>query len=413
VQEVLTIKRQLEDYNGLISDEILSEIEKYAAALKGLRVIHINTTPQGGGVAEILNSLVPLSQSVGIDAKWYVMPLDTSFATITKSLHHFLQGYPGRLTDEEMGTYLAHNEYAALRLRNKSIAADVWVIHDTQVLPLVDFLPDTGKIVWKCHIDTTEPNVFVRDSLMPFMNRYHTVVFSLKQYVLQGLSQPKVCIFAPAIDPLSSKNIGLPSTTISQVLNRHGIDQTRPLVTQISRFDRWKDPWGVIDAYRMAKQSVPELQLALAGGLVAQDDPDAPDVLCSVQDYAGNDSDIHIFSGHSTLTDMEVNAFQTASDVVIQKSIREGFGLTVAEAMWKGTPVIGGDCGGIRLQIRHGINGFLVSNTRDCAESITTLLNNPASAKNMGQAARESVKKHFLITRLLRDHLRLYASLVS
>ncbi|GAI49496.1 unnamed protein product, partial [marine sediment metagenome] len=200
-------------------------------------------------------------------------------------------------------TYLAHNEYAALRLRNNSIAADVWVIHDTQVLPLVDFLPDAGKMVWKCHIDTTEPNVFVRDSLMPFMNRYHTVIFSLKQYVLQGLRQPNVCIFAPAIDPLSSKNIGLPSTTISQVLDHHGIDQNRPLVTQISRFDRWKDPWGVIAAYRIAKQRIPELQLALAGGLVAQDDPDALDVLCSVQDYAGDDSDIHIFSGHSTLTD--------------------------------------------------------------------------------------------------------------
>ena len=161
MQEVLTIKRQLEDYNGLISDEILSEIEQYSAALKGLRVIHINTTPQGGGVAEILNSLVPLSRSVGIDARWYVMPLDNSFATITKSLHHFLQGHSGHLTDEEMGIYLAHNEKAALRLRNKSIAADVWVIHDTQVLPLVDFLPDAGKMVWKCHIDTTEPNVFV------------------------------------------------------------------------------------------------------------------------------------------------------------------------------------------------------------------------------------------------------------
>ena len=413
MQEVLTIERQIEDYNGLVSDEILSQIEKHAAALKGLRVIHINATPRGGGVAEILNSLIPLSRSVGIDAKWYVMPLHDSFATITKRLHHFLQGYPGRLTDEQIGTYLAQNQSAALQLKNKSIAADIWVIHDPQVLPLVDFLPDAGKTVWKCHIDTTEPNVFAQDSLMPFVNRYHTVVFTLEKYVPRGLSRPNVCIFAPAIDPLSSKNIGLPFSTIRQVLQHRHIDQTRPLVTQVSRFDRWKDPWGVIDAYRIAKQSIPDLQLALIGGLVAQDDPDAQDVLHSVQHYAGDDTDIHIFSGWSALTDLEVNAFQTASNIVVQKSIREGFGLTVAEAMWKGTPVIGGDCGGIRLQIRDGITGFLVSNTQDCADRIIALLRNPDLARSMGQTARESVKNHFLITRLLRDHLNLYASLVA
>lgn len=413
MQEVLTTERQLGDYNGLVSDEILSEIKKHAAALKGLRVIHINATPQGGGVAEILNSLVPLSRSVGIDARWYVIPPDESFANITKRLHHYLQGYPGSLTDEQMGTYLAHNQDAALRLKNRSIAADVWVIHDPQVLPLVDFLPDAGKMVWKCHIDTTKPNTFVRDSLMPFMNQYHSVIFSLDKYVFDGLSQPSVCIFAPAIDPLSSKNIDLPSATIRQVLDNHGIDQTRSLVTQVSRFDIWKDPWGVIDAYRMAKEAIPDLQLALIGGLTAQDDPDALDVLHNVQDYAGDDTDIHIFSEWQTLTDLEVNAFQTASDVVVQKSIREGFGLTVAEAMWKGTPVIGGNCGGIRLQIRDGITGFLVDNTHDCADRIITLLRNSILAKSMGHSARESVRRHFLMTRLLRDHLSLYASLVA
>jgi len=413
LQEVLTIERQIEDYNGLVSDEILSQIEKYAAALKGLRVIHINATPRGGGIAEILNSLVPLSRSVGIDAKWYVLSPDDSFATITKRLHHFLQGYPGRLTDEQMRTYLSQNQNEALQLKNKSIAADIWVIHDPQVLPLVDFLPDAGKTVWKCHIDTTEPNAFTQNSLMPFVNRYHTVVFTLEEYIFQGLSQPNVCIFAPAIDPLSSKNIDLPLSTIRQVLQHRHIDQTRPLVTQVSRFDRWKDPWGVIDAYRIAKQSIPDLQLALIGGLVAQDDPDAQDVLHSVQHYAGDDADIHIFSGWSALTDLEVNAFQTASDVVVQKSIREGFGLTIAEAMWKGTPVVGGDCGGIRLQIRDGISGFLVSNTQDCADRIIALLRNPDLARSMGQTARDSVKNHFLITRLLRDHLNLYASLVA
>ena len=413
MQEVLTSEHPLRDYNVLISEEILSEIERLADGLKGLRVIHVNATPRGGGVAEILNSLIPLCRSVGIDAKWYVIPPDESFAVITKSLHHFLQGSPGYLTEEQMRIYLAHNEKAALELKSRSITGDVWVIHDPQVLPLVDFLPDTGKAVWNCHIDTTEPNAFVRDILMPFINRYYRVIFTLEQYLFKGLSRDKVCIFAPAIDPLSPKNLSLPLAAAKQVLGELGVDPTRPLVTQVSRFDRWKDPWGVIDAYRTAKKDIPDLQLALVGVLAAQDDPDARDVLCGVQEYAGDDPDIHIFSDRSMVADQEVNAFQTASDVVVQKSIREGFGLTVAEAMWKGTPVVGGDCGGIRLQIRDGETGFLVSTSEDCAARIVTLIRNPDLARRVGQAGKESVRHHFLLPRLLRDHLALYASLVS
>jgi len=411
VQEVLTRELQLRNYSGLISEEILSEIERIADGLKGLRVIHVNATPQGGGVAEILNSLVPLCRSVGIDAGWYVIPADESFAAVTKGLHHSLQGSPGYLTDEQMGIYLAHNQRAALGLKSKS--ADVWVVHDPQAVPLLDFLPDTGKAVWNCHIDTTEPNAFVRDILMPFINRYHRVIFTLDQYLFEGLSRDKVCIFAPAIDPLSPKNLSLPLAAANQVLGELGVDPTISLITQVSRFDRWKDPWGMVDAYRTAKKDIPDLQLALVGVLAAQDDPDARDVLCSVQEYAGDDPDIHIFSDRSIVADREVNAFQTASDVVVQKSIREGFGLTVAEAMWKGTPVVGGDCGGIRLQIRDGETGFLVSTSEDCAARIVTLIRNPDLTKRMGQAGRESVRHHFLVPRLLRDHLALYASLVS
>ena len=413
MQEVLTRELQLSNYSGLISEQILSEVEKLADGLKGLRVIHVNATPRGGGVAEILNSLIPLCRSVGIDAKWYVIPPDESFAVITKSLHHFLQGSPGYLTEEQMRIYLAHNEKAALELKSRSITGDVWVIHDPQALPLVDFLPDTGKAVWNCHIDTTEPNAFVRDILMPFINRYYRVIFTLEQYLFKGLSRDKVCIFAPAIDPLSPKNLSLPLAAAKQVLGELGVDPTMSLITQVSRFDRWKDPWGVIDAYRTAKKDIPDLQLALVGVLAAQDDPDARDVLRSVQEYAGDDPDIHIFSDWSIVADREVNAFQTASDVVVQKSIREGFGLTVAEAMWKGTPVVGGDCGGIRLQIRDGETGFLVSTSEDCAARIVTLIRNPDLARRVGQAGKESVRHHFLLPRLLRDHLALYASLVS
>jgi trehalose synthase len=413
VQEVLTGERELRDYSSLVSEETLSEIEGLADRLKGLRVIHVNATPQGGGVAEILNSLIPLLRGAGIDAKWYVIPPDESFATITKSLHHSLQGNPGCLTGEQMKAYLTHNQRAALELKSKSISADVWVIHDPQALPLVNFLPDTGRAVWNCHIDTTEPNRSVQDSLMPFVNRYQKVIFTRGQYMLEGLSQDKICIFAPAIDPLSSKNLSLPRAAARQTLAELGVDPTRPLVSQVSRFDRWKDPWGVIDAYRMARENIPGLQLALVGVLAAQDDPDAQSVLRSVQRYAGNDPGIHIFSDPSTVDDWVVNAFQTASDVVVQKSIREGFGLTVAEAMWKGTPVVGGDCGGIRLQIRDGETSLLVSSPEECAARIITLLRNPDLARRIGRAGRESVKRHFLIPRLLRDHLSLYASLMA
>ena len=413
MQVVLTSGHQLRDYSSLVSEEILSETERIANGLKGLRVVHINATPQGGGVAEILNSLTPLLRSVGIDAEWYAIPPDESSVAITKSLHHFLQGNPGYLTSEQMDIYLTYNQKAALELKNRSIAADVWVIHDPQVLPLVDFLPDAAKTVWNCHIDTTQPNELIRDILMPFINRYERVIFTLEQYVPEELSRDKVYIFAPAIDPLSPKNLGLPSVVARQILSELGIDPARPLITQVSRFDRWKDPWGMIDAYRMAKRSIPNLQLALVGVLAAQDDPDAQDVLRSVQNYAGGDPDIRIFSNPSTVAEREVNAFQTTSDVIVQKSIREGFGLTVAEAMWKGTPVVGGDCGGIALQIRDGETGFLVSNPGDCAAKIVSLLEDHNLARRIGEAGRESVRHNFLIPRLLRDHLSLYASLVA
>jgi len=413
MQEVLTREHQFKDYDHLVSEQILSEVEKLADGLRGLRVIHINATPKGGGVAEILNSLIPLCKSIGISAEWYVIPPDESFATMTKGLHHYLQGSPGFLTEDQMRIYLAHNQTAALELGRKSVVADVWVIHDPQVLPLVDFLPHTGKTVWNCHIDTTHPNAFVRDILMPFISRYDRVIFTLEQYVFEGLSRDKVSVFSPAIDPLSPKNLSIPIDTAKQVLTGLGIDPTRHLITQVSRFDRWKDPWGVIDAYRLAGHNIPDLQLALVGDLVAQDDPDAQDVLRSVRECAGNDPDIHIFADRSIVADREVNAFQTASDVVVQKSTREGFGLTVAEAMWKGTPVVGGDCGGIRLQICDGETGFLVSNAEECAAKIITLLLNPDLARRIGQAGKESARQNYLMPRLLRDHLRLYASLVE
>jgi len=239
MREALLSDRRLWDYSGLVPEEILSDIERLANRLKGLRVIHVNATPLGGGVAEILDSLIPLLRSIGIDAVWYVILLDELFIATTKILHHSLQGSPGYLTEEQMGVYLAQNQKAALELEGKLVTADVWIMHDPQALPLAEFLPNVGKTVWSCHIDTTESNAFVRDILMPFINRYDRVIFTHEQYVLKGLSRDKICIFAPAIDPLSPKNLSLPRKVAQQILAQVSIDPIRPLITQVSRFDRW------------------------------------------------------------------------------------------------------------------------------------------------------------------------------
>jgi trehalose synthase len=245
------------------------------------------------------------------------------------------------------------------------------------------------------------------------MHEYQRILLSVPQYHLDGLDPARVSTFPPAIAPLSIKNMPLPKQEARERLAKLGVDQARPLVSQVSRFDRWKDPWGAIDAYRLAKEKIPRLQLALVGAMTASDDADAMGVFASVQQYAAKDPDIYLFSDPVVISSIEVNAFQSGSDVIVQKSTREGFGLTVAEAMWKGTPVVGGDCGGIRLQIRDGETGFLVSDVSSCADRVVTLMEDPALARKIGDAGRESVRSNYLMPRLLRDYLRLILTLVD
>jgi len=403
----------VEEYDGLVDSDALAAIRSAARSLRGLRVVHINATPSGGGVAEILRSLVPLMKSLSLEASWWVLEPDDAFFAFTKKLHNGLQGKPTSLSEDDVKRYWAHNQRTAVQVEAELGHADIIVLHDAQVLPMAAFLNGGVQMLWHCHVDMTTPNEQVRDLIAPMTHRYARCAVSMPEYVMAGMPTDRVSVFPPAIDPFSAKNLPLSPQTARQRLSQLGIDVSRPLVTQVSRFDPWKDPWGVIDAYRLAKRHVGALQLALVGALIAQDDPEGALALESVRSYAGDDPDIHLFADPQVADDTTVNAFQTASTAIIQKSTREGFGLTVTEAMWKGTPVIGGDCGGIRLQIDDGVTGYLVSSAAQCADRIVHIIAHPEQAKRIGAAARESVCQRFLMPRLLLDYLRLFQEMVE
>jgi len=409
---VPTQETQLAQYSGVVPNCLLSEITNAAEKLRGMRIVHVNATPVGGGVAEILQSLVPLMCSVGIEAEWYVIEPDDAFFRVSKTLHHGLQGDGEALSREDVALYLGHNQKAAQIAVETGLTADLWLIHDAQVLPLLHYL-NSPPGVWVCHVDATRPNGVIMQLLRSYMSDYKMIVASMPEYLPDDNNVDRVFVSPPAIDPLIPKHKPLGFDRAREVLAGLGIDPGRPLVTQVSRFDRWKDPWGVIHAYRLARKEIPTLQLALVGAMTADDDHEALEVLTSVQQYAQRDPDIHLFSDPAIIGDLEVNAFQSGSDVIVQKSIREGFGLTVTEAMWKGTPVIGGNCGGIKLQINDGETGLLVDDVASCAQAIVTLFNDRERARSMGEAGRESVRNSFLMPRLLRDYLRVATSALN
>ncbi len=411
MHRVSTREKRLKDYRGIVSGETLSEVTRIADKLRGLRIVHVNATPDGGGVAEILKSLTPLMCDVGINAEWYALSPDESFFRVSKTLHHCLQGHNMAPSDGEIDYYLAYNEKSAHVMTSMGVTADLWLFHDVQVLPMSSYL-NSCPGVWICHIDTTKPNKRVRKMLLPYMNKCAKIIASMPEYFSNGDNPNDVIVFPPAIDPLHPKHRKLTVPEARGVLAGLGMDTAKPIASQVSRFDRWKDPWGVVDAYRLAKEEIPGLQLALVGAMTAKDDYDALEVLDDLQQYVGSDPDIYLFSDPQVIGDLEVNAFQTGSDVILQKSTREGFGLTVTEAMWKGKPVIGGNCGGIKHQIHDGETGFLVDDVSSCARQIVTLLKNRELANQMGNKARESVRKSYLMPRLLRDYLQLTSMLL-
>lgn len=398
-------------YRRIVGDELIEEILELACDLKGIRVCHINSTGYGGGVAELLSRHVPLARALGIDADWRLIQGTPEFFRVTKAIHNALQGAPYTLSDADRAIYRDVNRASAEMLET---TYDVFFVHDPQPAAFRDFAraKSSAKWIWRCHIDTSAPNRSVSDFILPFVRDYDVQVFTMREFMLPGLDAQRTIVIAPAIDPLSTKNVELPPDLCRQVVANAGLSLKRPIVLQVSRFDPWKDPMGVIEAYRRAKREMPGVQLALVGA-IAGDDPEGWQLLSRVQQAASADADIYIFTNLEGVGSMEVNAFQRACDVVIQKSLREGFGLVVSEAFWKERAVIAGRAGGIAMQYPAEYARYLVDNVDDCAERIVELLGDASRRHRFGEAAREHIRTRYLLPRLLRDELKLVRSVLA
>jgi len=405
LQPIAAGHKSLADYTHVAGKPLISEIRELAAELEGLKVLHLSATAFGGGVSEILYTLVPLMNDVGIEAEWQVMLGREEFYNATKLLHNALQGNPQGLSDEEWEVFDRYNEMNA---RDLTDGWDVVIIHDPQPAGILQHVRERGKAwIWRCHIDISTPNPAAIERLVPLVSAYDGAVFHRQEYVPAGMGGAPVHIVPPAIDPLSPKNMAFSPEDASYVCDQFGIDVDRPLMCQVSRFDPWKDPMGVIDAYRLVKKEHPAVQLALIGSM-ATDDPEGWDFFNQTMAHADGDPDVHILNNLNSVGAIEVNAFQSQADVVIQKSTREGFGLTVSEALWKARPFIGGDVGGIPLQVKDGETGYLVSSPEECAKRSTAILREPDLGRRLGRAGKEHVRKNFLTPRLLRDWLRIF-----
>jgi trehalose synthase len=409
LQHVDVAPRSLESYEPVVGADVLDALREAATPLRGLRVAHINATSYGGGVSELLHSLVPLHRALGIDCAWLVIPGTPHFFEVTKRLHNLLQGEPGKLGRRAQEIYLEHSRAVAALLEPRY---DLIWVHDPQPAALRQLCGARGaRWIWRCHIDTSEPNPSALGFLEPLLEDYDALVFTLDRFV-PPLENHRIKVIAPAIDPLNPKNLTLAREFADQIVQWAGVELERPLITQTSRFDPWKDPLGVIAAYRGIREQVPGTQLALLGQM-ALDDPQGWAMYRTILDETAGDEDIHVLTNFTGIGNLEVNAFQTRSDVVLQKSLREGFGLVVAETLWKGTPVVAGRAGGIPLQMPSGVGGYLVDSVDECISRTVSLLRDPASAAELGRAGHDHIASHFLITRLLHDDLALAGAVLD
>ncbi len=409
LQPVAVGTKSLADYTHIVGRDLIAEIRELAEPLQGARVVHVSATAFGGGVSEILYTLVPLMKDVGLDVEWQVIYGREEFFNATKLMHNALQGAPEDLSAEQWDTWQRYNEMNARELVG---GWDVALIHDPQPAALHTLVPEKAKgWVWRCHIDLSTPNAATIERLLPYITTYPQSLFHMAQYVPEGMGG-KVNIVPPAIDPLAPKNMALSPEDAAYVCGQFGIDVDRPMICQVSRFDPWKDPLGVIDAYRIVKEKLPDVQLALVGSM-ASDDPEGWDYFNATVAHAAGDPDVHILNNFNNVGAIEVNAFQSQSDVLIQKSTREGFGLTVSEAIWKGRPFVGGNVGGIPLQVEDGVSGFLVGTAQECAQRTMEILADPGLGKTLGRNGKEHVRTHFLTPRYLRDYLRIFGELLA
>ena len=410
MQDVVLVEKSLADYEPVVGEDIIAELHGMADPFQGARVLHISSTAYGGGVAEMLHTLIPLMRSAGLDAHWKVISGTDEFFTVTKSMHNALQGMELELTPAMKAAYLHSNVENAVYFENDY---DFIIVHDPQPAPLRMLRAgDGGKWIWRCHIDLTAANETYWSFLRPYVQAYDAAIFTMPEYVKKDLRIGKVAIVPPAIDPLSPKNAPMSDEDAARIVSLYGMDPERPMLVQVSRFDPWKDPLGVIDVYRSVRQKFPDVQLVMVGSM-AHDDPEGMEYYQRTKDYSDGDPDIHLLSNIDGVGNVEVNAIQRMATVVLQKSLREGFGLTISEGLWKGKPVVGGDVGGIPLQIQDGETGYLVNSIEECTKRVLELMRNPARARKMGALGREVVRQNFLSTANLRNYLRLFTDLTQ
>jgi trehalose synthase len=404
---VPTPEKRLDDYIEVAGEAAIERLREAAEPLAGARVLHLNTTNFGGGVAELLFTHVPLMRDLGIDATWAVIEGSDDYFAVTKAIHNALQGAPIDWTPQMVATYW---ERIIVNAADIPGDFDYYLIHDPQPAGVIRVLEEEdrrhGQWLWRCHIDLSTPDPAVWEFFEPIVNHFEAAIFTMEEFAQPGVRKPELAYIAPSIDPLSVKNRPVSGETTVEVMAAYGIDVERPIITQVSRFDPWKDPIGVIDAFRLVREEVPGVQLIMAGSL-AHDDPEGLQYLDLTEEHRAGDTDICLLTDLHGVGDLQVSSFQQASDVIVQKSKREGFGLVVAEGMWKEKPIVGGNVGGIRLQIGEGETGHLVDSVESCATRIVELLRDPDRRRQMGAAGRERVRENFLSLREVEDYLRL------
>lgn len=412
-EEVSIEPKSLSPYRKFNS-QTYHEIIALSHKLKGKRIFHINSTSLGGGVAELLKSRIPIEKWLGINSHWIVIHPLKQFFVITKKIHNFLQGGKNTLTEQEKKLYINESYKIAKELEGflEKQKPDLLFIHDPQPLILGSKILTKIPRILRFHIDLFSPDIKTLEFFRPFIEKYSLLIISREDYRPQWFPSDKTATIMPAIDPFTEKNRVMSLEEAREILLHYEIHPDRPIISQISRFDKWKDPLGVIDAYYHAKNYIPDLQLILVGFIQATDDPEAKEIFKKVEKHSQGDPNIFLFANVERLRDIGndtfVNAIQTASDVILQKSIREGFGLTVTEAMWKEKVVINGNAKGIRLQIQDGKNGFLAPNSKKAAEYIVQLLKNKVLQTKLGREAKKTVKEKFLLPRYIKENLEAY-----